>query len=62
MRSNSGLARMLSTYHTLGDWHYLVNYADKLAAVTVEDLMAVAARYLHQDNRTVAVLSRGGQG
>lgn len=62
MRSNSGLARMLSSYHTLGDWHYLVNYADKLAAVTVEDLMAVAARYLHQDNRTVAVLSRGGQG
>lgn len=62
MRSNSGLARMLSSYQALGDWRYLVNYPERLAAVTSADLMEVAARYLQQDNRTVAILSRGGQG
>jgi predicted Zn-dependent peptidase len=62
MRSNSGLARMLSSFEILGDWRYLVNYTDKLARVTSADLMAVATRYLQQDNRTVAILGRGVQG
>jgi predicted Zn-dependent peptidase len=62
LKGNSGLARTLSSYQVLGDWRYLVDYEEKLNAVTAEDIMAVANRYLHVDNRTVATLSRGEQG
>jgi predicted Zn-dependent peptidase len=62
LKGNSGLARMLSSYQVLGDWHYLVDYEEQLDLVTAEDVMAVAKRYLHADNRTVAILNRGEQG
>lgn len=62
LKGNSGLARMLSSYQVLGDWRYLLDYEEKLNAVTAEDVMAVAKRYLNADNRTVAILSRGTQG
>ncbi|MDX2479735.1 MAG: pitrilysin family protein [Desulfuromusa sp.] len=62
LRGNSGLARMLSSYQTLGDWRYLVDYEQHLNLVTAEDVMAVAKRYLHADNRTVVTLLRGEQG
>jgi len=61
MRGNSGLARMLSSYQTLGDWHYLVNYEGELNKVTAKDVMDVARRYLRADNRTVVILERGGK-
>jgi len=61
LRGNSGLARMLSSYQTLGDWHYLVDYEKHLNSVTAEDVMNVAKRYLHADNRTVVTLVRGEQ-
>ncbi len=60
LKGNSGLARMLSSYQTLGDWHYLVNYEKELNKVTVDDVMTVAKRYLNADNRTVVTLKRGG--
>ncbi len=59
LEGNSGLARMLSSYQTLGDWHYLVDYEKQLKLVTAEDVMAAAKRYLHADNRTVVTLIRG---
>ncbi len=59
LEGNSGLARMLSSYQTLGDWHYLVDYEKQLDSVTAEDVMAVAKRYLHANNRTVVTLIRG---
>lgn len=59
MQSNSGLARMLSTYQVLGDWKYLVNYEEQIRQVTSEDITRVVERYLHRDNRTVATLSQG---
>jgi predicted Zn-dependent peptidase len=62
LKGNSGLARTLSSYHVLGDWRYLVDYEEKLKAVSAEDIMDVAKRYLHADNRTVVSLSRGEQG
>ncbi|NOQ41619.1 MAG: insulinase family protein, partial [Desulfuromusa sp.] len=62
LKGNSGLARMLSSYQTLGDWHYLVDYEKHLNSVTAEDVMAVAKRYLHAENRTVVTLIRGEQG
>ncbi|MBN1958243.1 MAG: insulinase family protein [Desulfuromonadales bacterium] len=62
LKNNSGLARTLSSYHVLGDWRYLVDYEKKLKTVSAEDIMAVAKRYLHADNRTVVSLSKGEQG
>ena len=59
LEGNGGLARMLSSYQTLGDWHYLVDYEEHLNSVTAEDVMAVAKRYLNADNRTVVTLIRG---
>ncbi len=61
LEGNSGLARMLSSYQAMGDWHYLVNYDKELAGITAEDVMDVAQRYLQADNRTVATLGRGGK-
>ena len=61
LKGNSGLARMLSSYQTLGDWHYLVDYGDELKKVTAVDIMNVAKRYLRADNRTVVILKRGGE-
>ncbi|MFO7766532.1 MAG: pitrilysin family protein [Pelovirga sp.] len=60
MRTNSGLARMLSSFEILGDWKYLVEYEDRLNAVDTQDLTGIARRYLQRSNRTVAILSRGG--
>ncbi|RLB70797.1 MAG: insulinase family protein, partial [Deltaproteobacteria bacterium] len=59
MEGNSELARMLSSYQTLGDWRYLVDYEEQLNSVTAEDIMAVAQRYFRADNRTVVTLIRG---
>lgn len=61
IRTNSGLARMLSIYQVIGDWNYLVTYEDQLNAVTSDDLERVVTTYLHKANRTVATLSRGGE-
>ncbi len=59
LKGNSGLARSLSSYETLGDWHYLVNYESELKNVVVSDILDVAKRYLRADNRTVVTLQRG---
>ncbi len=61
LKENSGLARMLTYYQTVaGDWRYLVTYDDFIAEVTPNDIMQVASRYFRPENRTVAVLHRGG--
>ena len=59
LEGNGGLARMLSSYQTLGDWHYLVDYEKQINSVTAEDVMAAAKHYLRVDNRTVVTLIRG---
>jgi len=61
IRTNSGLARMLSVYQVIGDWKYLVTYEDQLNSVTADDLKRIVTTYLHKVNRTVATLSRGGE-
>lgn len=61
MRTNSGLARMLSTYEVIDDWKYLIDYEDRLNAVKAEDISRIVTTYLHKKNRTVAILSRGGE-
>lgn len=60
LRSNSGLARMLTTYQSLaGDWRYLVSYEERISELTAEDIRDVAGRWLTPRNRTVVVLQRG---
>ncbi len=62
LRDNGGLARMLTYYQTIaGDWRYIIDYDDVVAGITAEEIMAVAASYFTPKNRTVAILSRGGE-
>ncbi len=59
LRSNSGLARMLTSYQSLaGDWRYLATFADEIERLSAEDIRAVANQYLTKANRTVVVLQR----
>lgn len=63
LKTNSGLARMLTYYQTIaGDWRYLVDYDKQVASIGAEEIMATAKRYFSPANRTVAVLNKeGGQ-
>jgi predicted Zn-dependent peptidase len=57
LRSNSGLASQLSFYQTVaGNWRYIVQARDRIAAVTADDVQRVAGQYLTRANRTVGVL------
>jgi len=59
LRSNSGLARLLTTYQTLaGDWRYLVSYEERISELTAADLQQVARDWLTPRNRTVVVVTR----
>jgi len=60
LKSNRGLARMLSAYEVLGGWEYLVNYNNQLDSVTSEEVMTVAKTYLNSKNRTVVSIGREG--
>jgi len=57
LQSNEGLAATLAYYETLaGDWRYLTTHLARLETITPADIMAVAAKYLRRENRTVAVI------
>ncbi len=57
LRSNSGLASQLSFYQTVaGNWRYIVQARDRIAAVTADDVRRVVGQYLTRANRTVGVL------
>jgi predicted Zn-dependent peptidase len=59
LRSNNGLARMISHYQTVaGDWRYLVDYPSIIETITAEDIQQVAQMYFRNENRTVARLGR----
>ena len=61
LKTNSGLARMLTYYQTIaGDWRYLVDYDEQVASIGAEEVMATAKRYFSPANRTVAVLNKEG--
>jgi predicted Zn-dependent peptidase len=55
--SNLGMAwRLASIQNQTKDWHYLNKFRQKLNAVTTQDIMNVAQKYLTRENRTVATL------
>ncbi|MCK6480305.1 MAG: insulinase family protein [Planctomycetes bacterium] len=53
MQSGMDLAQTLTTYEILHGWDFINTYMERSAKVTKEDVMRVAAKYLHDDNRTV---------
>lgn len=59
MTSNVGLAFQIADSQSLvGDWRETFRTSALLEAVTAEDVRRIAARYLVESNRTVAVLRR----
>lgn len=51
-----GRAFVLGQYEILGNWKKVRDYIPGIRAVTAEDVMNVAKKYLTQDNRTVGIL------
>lgn len=61
LQSNAGLASHLGNAWALtGDWGYVFEERERNQAVTAQDVVAVATRYLVPQQRTVAWLVRGG--
>ncbi len=49
-------AMLLGQFETVASWRLLESYVDRIRAVTKEDVMRVARKYLSEDNRTVGTL------
>ena len=59
LRSNEGLASMLTYYQSVaGDWRYLVTYDEQVANLSAEDIMAAARKYFTDSNKTLVRLQR----
>lgn len=57
LRSNEGLASQLVYYEAFfGGWKRMLEYSDIIGLVTADEIIQVAQKYLHGDNRTVATL------
>jgi predicted Zn-dependent peptidase len=61
MRSNEDLAGALATLEVQTGWQYLMNYLDKLEAVTPEDIRAAANKFFNPDNKTSVYVIPGGK-
>lgn len=63
--SNIGLAGSLATAQNIAkDWRFMIRMRNDLKAVTADDIMQTAAKYLTPENRTVAILvpkEKGGE-
>lgn len=60
MGSNGGLAAELGNARALtGDWRFAFEKRKKIQAVTADEVVAAARRYLAPRRRTVAWLVRG---
>ncbi len=59
LASNSGLAGQLGYFEAVaGDWNYVIDFLQKVRALTVGDVQRVAKTYLTSSNLTVATLGR----
>ncbi len=61
MRSNESLAGTLATLEVQVGWRYLMNYIEKLDAVTPEDIRQAANKYILTENKTSVYVIPGGQ-
>ncbi|HBG07932.1 MAG: peptidase M16 [Geobacteraceae bacterium GWC2_58_44] len=59
MGSNGGLARNLTEYEAVaGNWRYLIEHRQKVAAITPADVMRVANQYFTRENRNVGFITK----
>ncbi|MFO7783517.1 MAG: pitrilysin family protein [Desulfatiglandales bacterium] len=61
LRSNEDLAGTLATMEVQAGWSYLEDYLDRIAAVTPEDVMRVARKYLSEKKRTICYVIPGDE-
>lgn len=62
-KTNNGIAHEIGYYHSLyGDWKNLYGFADKIKAVTANDVKNAAAKYFIKNNSTLAVVVPEGGG
>ncbi|MGD2097456.1 MAG: pitrilysin family protein [Desulfobacterales bacterium] len=61
MRSNESLAGTLATLEVQVGWRYLTGYLEKIEAVTPEDILKAAQKYVRPDNETVVYVIPGGR-
>ena len=61
MRSNESLAGTLATLEVEVGWRYLLNYLNKIDAVTPKDIRRVANTYVRTDNQTSVFVIPGGR-
>ena len=60
---NSSLAEELARFETIfNDWHLLIDYPDRVAAVTAEDVRQLAQKYFVPENRTIIMRVKDGAG
>jgi len=63
LRTNGGLARMLTSLQSItGSWRYLLDYDQQIASVTADEIREVVTSLLVPENRTVMTLERNGEG
>lgn len=61
MGTNGGLARNLTEYEaTAGNWRYMIEYRQKIAAITPADIQRVAQKYFTRENRLVGFITKKG--
>ncbi|MBN1475547.1 insulinase family protein [Candidatus Sumerlaeota bacterium] len=57
LRSNLGMANQLAYWQLIGDdWRWTERWVEEIRSVTAEQIMAVAAEYYTEQNRTVGIL------
>jgi len=57
LNTNEGIAGQLSYFETLlGDYRYLIDYADRIAGVTPAEVRAAARNFFNRDRRTLAIM------
>jgi predicted Zn-dependent peptidase len=61
LRSNESLAGTLATLEVQIGWRYLLDYLEKLNAVSPQDILRAANKYITDENMTSAYVLPGGQ-
>jgi predicted Zn-dependent peptidase len=56
--TNSGIGDQLGYYDVAGDWRDMQGYLKKVLAVTADDVLRVAKKYLRPEGRNVLILKR----